>query len=103
MADEIQLHSDRLAIVAPRGAEYGIRWSEVYRVHTYRIDGITQTYRAVCFDFDYGEFIEVNDSMLGFDNMLSHLGAHLSLPPNYKQQVDETKCHDSPVTLYSRQ
>jgi hypothetical protein len=102
MSDEIRVHSDRLAIVAPRGTEYGIHWPDVYRVHTYRMDGITETYRVVCFDFDYGEFIEVNDSMPGFEDMLSRLGDYLSLPSNYKQRINETKCNEDPVTLYHR-
>jgi hypothetical protein len=102
MSDEIRLLSDRLAIVSPRGTEYGIRWSDVYRVHAYRIDGIAATHRVVCFDFNNGEFIELNDSMPGFDDMLLHVKDHLSLPSDYKEQVNETRCHETPVTLYRR-
>ena len=102
MSYQIQVLADRLAIVTPENTEYGIRWPEVYRVHAYRLDGGKTSYRVICFDFKDGGYIEVNDSMPGFDEMLARLGKHVSLPPDYRQQVNATKCHEAPLTLYCR-
>ncbi len=98
----IRLLPDRLSVQTPQGSEYGISWPDVYRVHTYRLDGITETYRVLCFDFDYGHFVEVNERMGGFEELLSHLGEYLPLSANYKQQIDATQCHADPTTLYCR-
>jgi hypothetical protein len=76
--------------------------ARLYRVHAYRLDGITETYRAVCFDFDYGHFIEVNEGMGGFEEMLSHLGEYLRLPADYIKQIEAAKCDADPITLYCR-
>jgi hypothetical protein len=102
MSYEIQVLADRLSIVTPENTEYGIRWREIHRVHAYRLDGGKTSYRVVCFDFANGGYIEVNDSMPGFDRMLALLGAHVHLPPDYQQQVNATKCHEPPLTLYCR-
>jgi len=98
----IRLLPDRLSVLTPSGAEYGISWPDVYRVHASRLDLITESARVLCFDYDYGEFIEVDESMGGFEEMVSHPGEHLPLPADYKRQIDATQCHADPITLYCR-
>ena len=49
------------------GAEYDITFGEVFRVHAWRLDLMTATSLMLCFDYDYGESIEVSDGMEGFD------------------------------------
>ena len=102
MLPEIRVLLDRLSVTTPEGAESSIAWSDVYRVHASREDLMTTTSRFLYFDFDFGEVVEVNDRMSGFEEMLSELGRYLPLPPDYKQQVDATQCSEPPITLYSR-
>jgi len=102
MSSEIRALPDRLSVVTPEGAEYGITWSDVYQVHASREDLMTTTARFLYFDFDYGEFIEVDDKMSGFEELLSELGHYLPLPPDYQQRVETTQCGEPPITLYRR-
>jgi hypothetical protein len=98
----IRLLPDRLSVVTPNGTDYGISWPDVYRVSVFRQDLITEASRVLHFDFDYGEYIEVNDGMEGFDEMVLHLGEYLPLPADYKQRIEMTQCHADPIRLYSR-
>ncbi len=98
----IRLLPDRLSVLTPQGKEYGILWPDVYRVYASRIDLITESAFVLSFEYDYGEFIEVNEGMEGFDEMVSHLAEYLPLPINYKQQIDATQCDADPIPLYSR-
>ncbi len=100
--DEIRLHVNRLSVVTSKGMEYGIRWNEIYRLYTYRPDVITESCRVIGFDFENGEFIEVDDSMQGFGEMLLRLGEHVVLPVDYQEQVNATKSGQAHITLYRR-
>jgi hypothetical protein len=99
---KIRLLPDKLSVLTPTGGEYGICWLDVYRVHTSRQDLITESSRVLYFDYDYGHYIEVNDGMDGFEEMVSRLGEYLTLPADYRQQIEATQCHAEPVRLYSR-
>jgi predicted component of viral defense system (DUF524 family) len=79
-----------------------ITWPEVYRIHAYREDLFNESALMLCFDHENGEFIEVDDAMPGFDEMLLQLGKHLALPPDFMAQVESTECDEDPITVYSR-
>jgi hypothetical protein len=102
MSYQIQVFTDRLGVFMPEDREYGVRWAEVRRVHAYRLTGEGASYRVVCFDLENGGYIEVNESIAGFEDMLSKMGEHLLLPPDYVQQINAIKSHQVPVTLYRR-
>jgi hypothetical protein len=102
MRDVIQLLPDRLSVLQATGEEIFILWSDVYRVHAYNQNQKSDGSVVLCFDFENGEYVEVDDKMDGFHELGSRLKEFLPLRHDYQEQIKRTECNASAITLYSR-
>jgi hypothetical protein len=83
------------------GRSHGIKWEEVYAVSGYKLDGITEVYAVICLEFFYGEFMEIDNEMQGFEDVVSAIGERLQgLDRDWFRRIDSLSVHDSPVTVW---
>lgn len=57
------------------GHEMYILWDEVYKLTSYKLDRTI----FLSFDFEYGEYIEVNDKMHGWTELIECLDDYLQM------------------------
>ncbi len=98
----VKLSPQALVVLDASGNECRMDWHDVFSVHTYRVDLVTDTVRILEFGHECGEYIEVVDGFGGFLELVSHLHEHLPMPKDYKELIDSTKCDADPVLLFTR-
>ncbi len=82
---------------------YGINWPEISKISAYKLDGITEAYTIVTFDFDFGEYFEVSEDDIGFEGLYSALPRHLpGLRDDWHLALGNLAAGHEAVTVWSR-
>lgn len=85
------------------GRPSGIEWEEVYRVSGHKLDGITEIFTCVALDFEYGEFIELNDNWPGFVEVIAAITKRLpDINPDWFQTIEQLAAGDPAVHVWRR-
>lgn len=83
--------------------QYGIRWEEIYRITGYKLDGITETYTVIEIDFDWGEFIEINQIFPGFSEIVAAISRKVpGIRSDWFQTVETLRPEDKTITIWQR-
>jgi hypothetical protein len=81
-----------------------MNWDEVYKISGYKSNYITVgTLTYLVFDYDFGEYIEFNDDMEGWDQLIRDLDKYLPISlADWREKLNLTKPNDPILDLYTR-
>lgn len=78
-------------------------WAEVSAVSFSKVDAITFIITYLTFDYDWGEFVEVDDSTEGFEHLVLDLSKHLRIVfPDWQDALRAASPNEAPVIIYER-
>ncbi len=97
------VNDEGIWVEAGPGSRSGIRWDEVYAAAGYKLNGVTEVYTCLCFDWEYGEYFEVYAGAPGFNDLLAGLDQYLpGLPPDWWAQVSSLSIEDDALQFWCR-
>ncbi len=83
------------------GARYGLAWPEIYRIVAYKLDCVTETDIVLEVDFEFGEYLELNDKWEGFEQVVSEISERLpGIPAAWFAAVDRASPGAEPVVVW---
>ena len=101
--DEIVVSAEGLELRRDGGPGLLMRWEEVYAISFCRIDAVPSVITYLTFDYQWGEFVEVTDSMEGFAALVSELPKRLPITlSGWQEAMGAASPQDEPVTIYQR-
>jgi len=107
MVREPTLYADDFGVweaTTTSSSRSGIRWSEIFRVSGHKLDGITETYTIIELDFEYGEYVELNDAWPGFDQVVKLMSQKLPrLRPSWFAEIQALKPGDEALVVWQRE
>ncbi len=59
------------------GRRFGITWDEIYCISAHKLDYITHVVTVVTLDWDFGEYFELMDNWLGFDEVARAISSRI--------------------------
>jgi len=84
----------------PNG-RFGIEWDEIVRIVAYRLDGVTELFTVVELNFEWGSYVELNDSWLGFTAVATAITERFAgIEPQWLQQANELSPTDLPLIVW---
>ncbi len=98
----IEFDEKRISINTDK-AGFEILWDEIYKVNYYKYDCISKEVACLCFDYEYGEFVEVFEDMPGWTSLIEKL--HELLPLKNEKWYDDLKnisSKDEPIEIYKK-
>jgi hypothetical protein len=82
---------------------WGIGWDEIHRVTAGKIDAIGEVWTTVELDFEFGGYIELNDSDTGFWDALEAICGRLpQADPDWARRIRDLEPGQEPLVLWSR-
>lgn len=85
------------------GRSFGIPWDEIAAVSGSKLDGITEVYTCIYLDFEYGEFIELNDTMPGFSAAVVEIGRRIDgMPDDWFERIEQRTPQDDVLEVWAR-
>jgi len=85
------------------GKSFGIAWDEIHSISGYKLDGITKIYTCVVFDWEYGEYLELNNDWDGFEKVLSAIPKHLpGILQNWYTKIEALTVKDESLIVWTK-
>ncbi len=99
-------HFEKIAVndkglsITNDGYEIFMEWAEVFRIHYSRFESEIHEERSLIFDYEYGEFVEINATAEGWDALLDNLERYLEMEDStWRRKV--TDCpNETVITIY---
>lgn len=89
--------------IGSSGRPFGIPWDEIVCVSGGKLDGITEVYTCVSLDFEYGEFIELDDTMTGFPEVIEAITRRLpGIPEDWFERVSQLSKDDDTIEVWTK-
>ena len=81
----------------------GIAWNEIYRISAYKLDCMTRVAVVVTLDWDYGEFFELIDDWVGFDEVVRLITARVpGIDPNWMDCIRSLEPQQPVIEIWKR-
>lgn len=85
------------------GVSSGIEWEEIHRIIGYKLDAVDETDIVLELEFEYGEFVELNDKFNGFADVVAAIGTRVPrLASDWFSRMVAASVEDDPVVLWAR-
>ena len=101
--DKVVAIAEGLQILYGAGPAFLMRWAEVHAVSFSKIDAETCTVTYLTFDYDYGEYVEIHETMEGFGRLVSDLPKYLPIVSSgWQEALQGASPEEAPVTIFER-
>jgi hypothetical protein len=101
--DIVLCSEEGLAVRIGGGPVMSLPWTEVTRVHAYRVDAVDSRPLIVAVEDDTGHAVELNPGMQGWEQFMERLAQLAGLSPAaLNLRLDSLAINDEPATLYPR-
>lgn len=101
MQDIVLCSEEGLAVRVGGGPVMSLPWSEVTRVHAYRLDAVQSQPLIVGVEDETGHVVELNPGMEGWAEFISRIAALSgSTAPDLTRRLEALAPHDAIVSLY---
>ena len=80
----------------------GIHWDEIFRITGYRFDYRISVVTVLEFDFEHGEYLELQSDTPGFDQVLLAIIKRFQILPQMIDQLNGMSHGDEPIELWSK-
>ena len=85
------------------GSPFGILWDEIYRLSGGKLDGQDEIYTILALDWEYGEYLELNDRWEGFDQVVQALTERLpGIDPDWFDTIEALRADDEARVIWQR-
>lgn len=101
---KILINDERLSLVdSEAGRDIWMKWDDVYAIHYYKLDCITEIITCLEFDYENGEYLEVNSTNEGWEDLIQHLHKHISIQQeNWRLNMLNCQPDDGGDTIYRK-
>ena len=84
------------------GQAVRIHWDEIFRITGYRFDYRISVVTVLEFDFEHGEYLELQSDTPGFDQVLLAIIKRFQILPQMIDQLNGMSHGDEPIELWSK-
>ncbi|SDJ36439.1 hypothetical protein [Aneurinibacillus migulanus] len=101
---KIIISDEKLSIVdQDENKNIWMKWDDIYAIHYYKLDCITEVVTCLEFDYENGEYLEVNSTNEGWENLINGLHKYIPIQKeNWKTNMLKCKLDDNGHTIYRR-